>query len=147
MKKKPMLDYAKLSNRPNAIVGLLGDEKGGRSHAKCVVTSGHGILFQPLTAVDHEWEQYFIEKEHIQLCKLYYPPYNFTRTGCKGCPYNIKLQESLDILEQYFPAERKQCELIWKPVYDEYRRLNYRLKQRGNVMKTNENTLVCRAER
>lgn len=25
--------------------------------------------------------------------------------------------------------ERKQCEIIWKPVYDEYRRLGYRLKK------------------
>ena len=27
------------------------------------------------------------------------------------------------------PNERKQCEYIWKPVYEEYRRLGYRLKK------------------
>ena len=27
------------------------------------------------------------------------------------------------------PNERKQCEIIWKPIYDEYRRINYRLKR------------------
>ncbi len=128
MKKKPMADYAKASGRPNTIIGLLGDEKGERSHAKCMVVSKNSIHFQPLTAVDHEWEDYFIQAEHIQLCKLYYPPYNFTRTGCKGCPYNIHLAENLQTLEQYFPNERKQCELIWGPVYGEYRRLGYRLK-------------------
>ena len=32
------------------------------------------------------------------------------------------------MLEKFFPSERKQCEMIWKPVYDEYRRINYRLK-------------------
>ena len=25
--------------------------------------------------------------------------------------------------------ELKQCEMIWKPVYDEYRRIDYRLKK------------------
>lgn len=25
--------------------------------------------------------------------------------------------------------DSKQCELIWKPVYEEYRRINYRLKE------------------
>ena len=38
-------------------------------------------------------------------------------------------QQELDTLEKFFPEERKQCEIIWKPVYEEYRRLNYRLKQ------------------
>ena len=32
-------------------------------------------------------------------------------------------------MELYLPAERKQCEIIWKPIYDEYRRIGYRLKQ------------------
>lgn len=133
MKKKPMANWSKENNRPNVMIGILGDEKGGRNNAKCMVTKHGGIHFQPLTAVDSIWEEYFIQKEGIQLCKLYYPPYNFERTGCKGCPYNIHLQKDLDIMEQYFPNERKQCELIWKPVYDEYRRLNYRLKSKSGL--------------
>jgi hypothetical protein len=47
----------------------------------------------------------------------------------KGCPFALKLQEELDKMEEYFPNERKQCEIIWKPVYDEYRRIGYRLKE------------------
>ncbi len=133
MKKKPMADWSKANNRPNAIIGILGDEKGGRNNAKCMVQMNYGMHFQPLTAVDSEWEEYFIKKEGIQLCKLYYPPYNFERTGCKGCPYNINLQKDLDTMAQYFPAERKQCELIWGPVYDEYRRIGYRLKRKGQI--------------
>lgn len=35
----------------------------------------------------------------------------------------------LEHMELYLPAERKQCEMIWKPIYDEYRRIGYRLKQ------------------
>jgi hypothetical protein len=32
-------------------------------------------------------------------------------------------------MERLLPAERKQCEYIWKPVYEEYRRLGYRLRK------------------
>lgn len=31
-------------------------------------------------------------------------------------------------MEKYFPAERKQCETIFGKVYDEYRRIGYRIK-------------------
>ena len=70
-----------------------------------------------------------VEQFKIELPEVYYPPYNFKRTGCKGCPFAIELQNELDVLEKYFPEERKQCEVIWKPVYDEYRRLGYRLRK------------------
>lgn len=40
----------------------------------------------------------------------------------------MHLKKDLDILDFFFPAERKQCEIIWKPVYDEYRRIGYRLE-------------------
>ena len=85
--------------------------------------------FKPLFPVTKEWENWFISEYKIDLPILYYPPYNFGRTGCKGCPFNIYLQDELDVLAQYFPNERKQCEIIWKPVYSEYRRLGYRLKK------------------
>ncbi len=81
-----------------------------------------------MVAVTKEWENWFISEYNIRICDIYYPPYNFERTGCKGCPFNIHLQKELDVLEKYFPDEKKQCEIIWKPVYDEYRRLGYRLK-------------------
>lgn len=45
----------------------------------------------------------------------------------------MDLQEQLEIMALYMPNERKQCEYIWKPVYDEYRRLGYRLKKYEKV--------------
>ena len=86
------------------------------------------IKFHPLSVVSNEWEEWFIKKFNIELCKLYYPPYNFERTGCKGCPFALHLQEQLDLMEKLLPNERKQCEFIWQPVYEEYRRIGYRLK-------------------
>ena len=85
--------------------------------------------FQPLVVVSSEWEDWFIETRKISLCKIYGEPYNFVRTGCKGCPFAIDIQKELDALEKFLPNELKQCELIWGPVYKEYRRLGYRLRQ------------------
>lgn len=85
------------------------------------------VRFHPLLKVDENWENWFIQKYNIKLCKLYYEPYNFKRTGCKGCPYSLDLQEQLETMEKHLPNERKQCEYIWKPIYDEYRRIGYRL--------------------
>lgn len=49
--------------------------------------------------------------------------------GVKGCPFSLDLQEQLDIMAVLLPAEKKQCEIIWKPVYEEYRRIGYRLRK------------------
>ena len=87
--------------------------------------------FKPLNPISDDFEEWFINKHQIKLCKLYYPPYNFKRTGCKGCPFSLDLQKQLDIMEELLPNEKKQCELIWKPVYEEYRRIGYRLKKEG----------------
>ena len=130
MKKEPLHKWARENKKPYGIVGIMKSECGSRLNAHCLAFKSSGKLknFQPLVAITKEWEDWFISEYNIQICDIYYPPYNFERTGCKGCPFNIHLQKELDVLEKYFPNEKKQCEIIWKPVYDEYRRLHYRLK-------------------
>lgn len=51
----------------------------------------------------------------------------------EGYPYGLDLQEELDIMGKYLPEEKRQCEKIWKPVYDEYRRIGYRLKNQTTI--------------
>jgi len=132
LKKKPAQKWAKENGRTIVMTGMLAEEGGSRMKMKgqCIFTDSKGNIykFHPFMKVDKEWEQWFINKYQIKLCKLYYPPYNFTRTGCKGCPFNKTIQKELDTLYKYFPAEARQCEYIWKPIYEEYRRLGYRLK-------------------
>lgn len=131
LKEKPMLRWSKANNKPYTIIGVLQAEGGRRWNAKCLSFKGNKFFaFQPLAPITKDWENWFIESYNVRLCDIYYDPYNFERTGCKGCPFAHNLQHELDMLEKYFPAERKQCEFIWKPVYDEYRRLGYRLKDR-----------------
>ena len=130
MKKKPLHEWQKKNNRPFAIIGIMPDEGGERETAQCLAFKGGKLkAFQPLVPVTKAWENWLIEEYKIDISDIYKPPYNFERTGCKGCPFALKLQEELDTLEDFFPAERKQCELIWTPVYDEYRRLGYRLRK------------------
>ena len=128
MKEKPLDEYKKQHGKPNQILGLMAEEGGRRASVNCMTRIGKKMSFHPLSKVTKEWEDWFIKEYNIELCPLYYPPYNFDRSGCKGCPFSLSPQEQLETMELYFPNERKQCEYIWKPVYDEYRRLGYRLK-------------------
>ena len=131
LKKEPFNLWQKENKKSIAITGMMASEGGQRASIKgCVITDKDGKLkkFHPLLKVSETWEQWYIEQRRIKLCKLYYPPYSFSRTGCKGCPFALHLQEQLDTMSILMPAERKQCELIWAPVYAEYRRIGYRLK-------------------
>ena len=137
MKEEPINEWAKANGRPIGIVGVMREEGGRRENSQCLVFSsdkknrpdGLPDKFQPLSVISKEWEDWYIKKYEVNICPIYYPPYSFYRTGCKGCPFAINLQKELDTLEAYFPEERKQCEIIWGPVYEEYRRLGYRLKK------------------
>ena len=134
-KEKPLEDWSKENNKSIAMISILGDEHGrrneyGKFNGGCFITRGKVSHFYPLKKVDMNFENWFFEKYNVQLCKLYYPPFNFKRTGCKGCPFDINIQKTLDTMEELMPIERQQAEAIWKPVYEEYRRLGYRLKRK-----------------
>ena len=129
LKKDLLHTFEKNSNKTIGITGMKKEEGGNRKTAHCIKLVGNKLkLFHPLLVVSDEWEDEFIKRNNITLCKLYYPPYNFIRTGCKGCPFNLKIQDTLNVLYKLLPAEYKQIIHLWKPVYDEYIRIGYRLK-------------------
>lgn len=140
LKKEPVKKWSNQSKKTITLTGMRSEEGGSRTTLGCIITNKDGSLrkFHPLVKIDDEWEKWFVDKiekdtnKHT-LCKLYYSPYNFKRTGCKGCPFALHLQEELEVLEKLLPNERKQCEVIWKPVYEEYRRINYRLKSKEQL--------------
>lgn len=131
LKKDPTKKWQKENNRSIVLTGMRKEEGGAREKLTCIITDKQNKLvkFHPLVVVNNDFENWFINKYNIELCKLYREPFNFKRTGCKGCPYSLDLQEQLDIMAMYLPSEKKQCEMIWKPVYQEYRRLGYRLRK------------------
>lgn len=107
---------------------MRASEGGLRNNITCTVfNEGELKKFHPLAPLTEDFINWFIDTQNIKLCELYYPPFNFKRTGCKGCPYAQDLQKELEIMSYFLPTERKQCEYIWQPIYKEYRRINYRL--------------------
>ena len=130
--KKEIADkWAEQNKRQIKITGMRKEEGGLRtSHNTCTVfDEGKLLKFHPLQPITDDFISWYIAERKIELCELYYPPFNFKRTGCKGCPFSLDLQEQLDLMSVLLPAEKKQCEIIWKPVYEEYRRIGYRLRK------------------
>ena len=131
LKKELMHKWAVSNKKPIFLTGMRKEEGGNRERLGCTIfDKGKLIKFHPLIVVSEEWENEFLEVNEIKLCDLYYPPYNFSRTGCKGCPFNLDLAKDLEIMKQLLPNEYKQCNIIWKPVYDEYKRIGYRLSNK-----------------
>lgn len=132
LKKEPFSKWQINNNKPYKITGERVSEGGLRaSHGGClVIDKGQKLKkFKPLNPMKDDWIDWFIDKYNVKLCDLYYEPYNFKRSGCIACPYNIKIQDTLNTLYDLLPNEYKKATLLWKPVYDEYIRLGYRLKK------------------
>ena len=134
LKKEPVAKWAEENNRPITVTGIRQGEGGLRqSVTSCAVFYDEKCKelhkFHPLLPVNDDFIEQFAAKFKIKFCSLYYPPFNFKRTGCKGCPYSTDIQRQLDLMAELLPQERKQCEIIWKPVYAEYRRIGYRLRK------------------
>ena len=131
LKKQPFSSWQINNNKPYKLTGERVSEGGLRSsHGDCLVVDKQGKLkkFKPLNKVTDEWIEWFIKKYDIELCELYNEQFNFKRTGCLGCPYNLKISNDLNVLYDKLPNEYNKAIRLWKPVYDEYIRLGYRLK-------------------
>ena len=129
LKKKISEKWSKDNDRPIVITGMTRGEGGVRKSKTACAVFDEGKLrkFHPLFPVSKDFIDKAICIYEIELCKLYKAPYNFERTGCKGCPFNMKLKEQLEIMKELLPEEYKQCQILWGKVYKEYERLNYRL--------------------
>lgn len=129
LKKKVSERFSKENDKPVVITGMRKSEGGNRGSVTSCAIFDKGKLhkFHPLLPVNNDFIDKAIYIYGIKLCKLYYPPYNFERTGCKGCPFNLKLKEQLALMRELLPSEYRQCWSIWKKVYEEYERLGYRL--------------------
>ena len=134
-KKKPIKEYMKQSKRKITLTGMMRTEGGQRTSLTCIVTDKDGTLkkFHPMAVCSTEWEDWYIKLRGIKLSELYYPPFNFTRTGCIGCPFAIDIEKELETLSLLEPSEYKRAQWLWKTVYDEYRRIGYRLSNQPTL--------------
>lgn len=129
LKKKVSERWSKENKKPVVITGVTASEGGVRKAIGGCAVFNEGKLhkFHPLFPVSKDFIGKAIYVYQIQLCKLYYPPYSFERTGCKGCPFSMTLKEQLQTMKELLPDEYKQCLILWGKVYEEYKKLNYRL--------------------
>ena len=117
--------FAEQYNKPIVMTGMRKAEGGNRKSVQGCTVFDKGKLhkFHPLFPVTADFIDKAIYIYQITLCSLYYPPYNFERTGCKGCPFNMKLKEQLAVMEKLLPDEYKRR---WFSLYRERKGLLYR---------------------
>lgn len=98
LKKKPARKWAKENKKTICLTGMRKGEGGQRSNINCIITDKKNNLkrFHPLLVVPKNWENEFTSKFNIKVCELYYSPYNFDRTGCKGCPLEVLIRGFID---------------------------------------------------
>lgn len=128
LKIKPIKKWEEENGRKIPITGLTRAE-GGQRKTTNVLTYKQQTLkkFNPLANADEGLLEYLVYFFSIELCELYGAPYNFKRTGCKGCPMNRHIQTDLNVMARFLPEERAECERIWATVYGHYRKNHYRL--------------------
>ena len=86
MKEEPLHIWSKENKKPYTVIGIMASEGGRRESAQCLSVRGGKLkAFQPLAPMSKEWEEWFINQYDVEICDIYKPPYNFARTGCKGC--------------------------------------------------------------
>ena len=131
LKKEVALKWEKENNRTICITGMRMAEGGYRNYqSNCTVFDGDNLKkFHPLKPCTNEFVEEVLSQLRYPVCELYKEPFNFKRTGCMGCPFNIELKAELTKLLKYSPKQAKVAYTIWKPVYDEYAKLNYRIDQ------------------
>lgn len=89
LKKDVAKKYQLSNNKEIVITGMTKEEGGQRTNLNCIVTNKEGKIkkFHPLAIITEDFINWYIAERKIELCELYYPPYSFKRTGCKGLPF------------------------------------------------------------
>lgn len=105
------------------------EEGGNRNNLSCLTNGTYGKHFNVLAPMTEEWGNRFIKKYNIKLCELYYPPFNFKRTGCLCCPFSLDIDHQLEILKKHDLKTYKQANILWRPVFEEYKNTGYRLER------------------
>lgn len=126
MKEEPLNKWQHEHNRPWSMIGVRHEEGGRRERSQCFDEKRRKL--QPLVPVTEDWENWFIKNYNVSICDCYNPPYSLYRTGCSGCPFAKDLETELVILGTYYPQDYRKAVLTFGPVYEDYRKRNFRLK-------------------
>jgi len=127
-KKRPSVMYMHSSNVEVQIIGVRKAEGGNRNVIKNCFTHNdrYGNIYRPLFWFTDDDKRYY-ENVFGVTHSACYEIYGLRRTGCVGCPYNLRLLDELRIVKMfepnlYFAASRlfgdsyeyTQCFREWK---------------------------------
>lgn len=132
-KKGVLREYEVKSGRINALTGMRKAEGGNRNNLACITEGKNGKHFNILAPLNDDFIEWFIKKYDIKLCELYYEPFNFKRTGCLSCPFALDLEEQMLKLKMYDKKTYKQANYLWGEVFEEYKKIDYRLKENKQI--------------
>lgn len=130
-KKDVSKKYIKENDIDLMIVGVRKAEGGirGGKYKNCYTTYDDKCdQYRPIFFYTNK------DKEDYEKCfgivhSRCYTEYGLKRTGCVGCPYNLKLLDELEVIQKYEPKLYKACTNIFKNSY-EYTRKFYEFRER-----------------
>lgn len=135
-KKAPSARYLKTHKCDLACTGVRQAEGGVRSTAytDCFSYDEHKKIdtFRPLF--------FFREEDKKTYCDWYgithsrcYTEYGFKRTGCVGCPFNLRFEEDLTAMQKFEPNTYKLAVAMFGKSYDytrQYRAFQKEMRER-----------------
>lgn len=120
-KKKPLRDYCKENEITLNVTGERKAEGGQRasSHHSChePKTTKHLEKYMPLFWWSDRVKKFFKDNENLIYSDCY-EVYGMKRTGCVGCPYDVRLGETLRIMQNYEPDLYRVCWRVFGVAYE-----------------------------
>ncbi len=119
-KKHPIFEYQKKIGCDLNITGERKSEGGQRaiSHHSCFEPDNRGKRdkYMPLFYWNDETKQYYKESEGIRYSDCY-EVYGMKRTGCVGCPFNSRVHDDLELMQEHQPNLLKACLNVFGTAY------------------------------
>lgn len=128
-KKKPLRDYCKENEITLNVTGERKAEGGERasSHHSCYrdKSTRHIAKYMPLFWWTSTVKEIFKKTEGIRYSDCY-EVYGMKRTGCTGCPYDVRLGETLRTMQKYEPGLYRVCWRVFGTAYALTQKFNCR---------------------
>ena len=103
-KKRVSIEYSRLNNTDLTMLGIRKSEGGNRNILTSCFSENdrHGAVYRPLFWFTDADKRYYADKFKVKHSDCY-TVYGLRRTGCTGCPFNLRLFDELSLIEQHEP--------------------------------------------
>lgn len=118
-KKKTGEQYRRETNRDLRMLGLRKSEGGIRQMINSCFSHSDkmGDVYRPIYWFTDKDKAYYLKEHELRLSDCY-TVYGMKRTGCVGCPFNLRLFEELRMIEDHEPGLLKAAQSIFGASYE-----------------------------